>query len=365
MGDAEVGSPAPCGYGSRPFDFPALRRMRLVPLLPLLLLSLSLPAAADYSQHPRAQALLQVLEREDRFSAEELATVRHALLQAERLPRLIEAEQKAPERTETWTAYAAKRVDAPRIERGADFIDEYRALLLQAEAEFGVPPGIIAGVIGLETNFGRFTGSARVLDALATQGFEHPTRSAFFFSELREYFVLCRDRGFDPLQPLGSYAGAMGWAQFMPSNYRRLAVDFDGDGTRDLWNPADAIGSIARYLVEYDRARSWHRGAPLMVPAQLDKPLPADLPINQSRTTHAIEALTALGVRPAVELPPGTRVGLIELQLDQGREYWIGLHNFYAVMSYNPRVYYAMTVSLLAQEMARTDAARSNATAAE
>jgi membrane-bound lytic murein transglycosylase B len=331
---------------------------------PWLLLLFCAPALADYSAHPRAQELLTQLAQEERFSAEELAAVRAALVQAERIPRLVEAEKNAAERTETWTTYAAKRVDAPRIERGADFIAEHRATFMQAEAEFGVPPAVIAGVLGLETNFGRFTGSARVLDALATQGFEHPTRSPFFFSELREFFVFCRDTGRDPTVPQGSYAGAMGWAQFMPSNYRRLAVDFDGDGQRDLWSPADAIGSIARYFVDYDRNRSWQRGQPLMVPAKLERPLPADVAINTARLTHTVEQLAALGLKADIELPAGTRVGVVELKLDEGVEYWLGLHNFYSVMSYNPRVYYAMTVSLLAQEMARVDAAR-NATLAE
>ena len=334
----------------------ALRR-----LLPFLLLLIAVPAAADYSTHPRAQELLVQLAQEDRFSQAELEAVRVALAQAERLPKLVEAEQKAAERTETWTTYAAKRVDAPRIERGADFLDENRVWLQRAETEFGVPPAVIAGVLGLETNFGRFTGSTRVLDALATQGFDHPTRSAFFFSELRAFFVLCRDLQRDPTEATGSYAGAMGWAQFMPSNYRRLAVDFDGDGKRDLWSAADAIGSIARYLVDYDRKRSWHRGEPLLVPAVLERPLPADLTVNSARTTHTAGELAALGLRSTVELPPDTRVGVVELQLDEGREYWLGLNNFYSVMSYNPRVYYAMTVSLLAREMARTDAQRSSA----
>lgn len=320
-------------------------------------------AASGYSAHPRALELLHQLAQEERFSAEELDAVRAALAQAERLPRLVEAEQKAAERTETWTTYAAKRVDAPRIALGADFLAEHRETLTRAESEFGVPPSIIAGVLGLETNFGRFTGSARVLDALATQGFEHPTRAPFFFSELREFFVFCRDTGRDPTEPQGSYAGAMGWAQFMPSNYRRLAVDYDGDGERNLWSPADAIGSIARYFVEYDRKRSWRRGEPLMVRATLDRALPADLSINTSRATHAVEDLLALGIQPEVELPAGTRVGVVELKLDDGVEYWLGLHNFYSVMSYNPRVFYAMTVSLLAQEMARVDAERTTSLA--
>lgn len=329
-------------------------------LAPWLTILVCAPVAADYGEHPRAQMLLDQLATQERFSAPELQVVRDALVQAERLPQLVEAEQKAAERTETWTTYAAKRVDAPRIERGADFISQNRAQLTEAESEFGVPASIIAGILGLETNFGRFTGSARVLDALATQGFEHPTRSAFFFGELREFFVLCRDRGMNPVEPKGSYAGAMGWAQFMPSNYRRLAVDFDGDGKRDLWQASDAIGSIARYLVDYDRARSWRRGEPLMVPARLKRALPAEVLVNQSRATHTADALAALGIESAAELPPGTPVGIIRLDLDDGVEWWLGLHNFYSVMSYNPRVYYAMTVSLLAQEMARLDAARAS-----
>lgn len=324
----------------------------------LVLLWTSAPSLADYSTHPKAADLLQQLARDEGFTQQDLAMVRTALQQAERLPRLVEAEQKAAERTETWTTYAAKRVDAPRIARGADFIATHREWLLQAETEYGVPPSVIAGVLGLETNFGGFTGTARVLDALATQGLEHPTRSKFFFSELVAYFAFCRDFGIDPTEPKGSYAGAMGWAQFMPSNYRRLAVDFDGDGRRDLWQPADAIGSIARYLVDYDRARSWRRGEPLMVRATLARPLAADVPVNTSRSTHRAGDLAALGVTPEVELPAETPVGIVRLQLDEGEEYWLGLHNFYSVMSYNPRVYYAMTVSRLAQEMARVDAER-------
>ena len=343
----------------RPNNAPLLPLMLVIRrLLPCLFLLAATPALADYSGHPKAQELLNQLAQEDRFSPEELATVRAALVQAEKIPKLVEAEKNAAERTETWTTYATKRVDPARISNGADFLDENRTWFARAEAQYGVPPGIIAGVLGLETNFGRFTGSARVLDALATQGFDHPTRSPFFFNELREFFVFCRDNKRDPAEALGSYAGAMGWAQFMPSNYRRLAVDFDGDGNRDLWTAADAIGSIARYLTEYDPDRAWHRGEPLVVPATLDKPLPPGLAINTARTTHTVAELAALGVKASIDLPPDTRVGLVELQLDQGREYWLGLNNFYSVMSYNPRVYYAMTVSLLAQEMSRIDAER-------
>lgn len=330
-------------------------------LLMLGLLAMAGPAGADYSNHPRAQALYAALQSEHGFSVGDIQTVRTALAQAKPIASLIEAEQKAPERTETWTVYSAKRVDALRIRRGAQFIHDNRALLDRAETEYGVPGAVIAGVLGLETNFGRITGNARVLDALATQGFDHPTRTKFFFEELEQYFVFCRDFGFPPTQLKGSYAGAMGWAQFMPSNYRRLAVDFDGDGRRDLWSAADAIGSIARYFIDYKPELRWHRGEPLIVPARRVKPLPADIVVNAKNVGYTVAQLRSAGIEPGAQLPANLAVGLIELQLDPGgpadKEYWIGLPNFYSVMSYNPRVYYAMTVSRLAAAMA-TEAAK-------
>lgn len=330
--------------------------------LPLILsISLLFPcsfALADYSQHPRAAELLKQLSQQHGFKREDLDWVEQALKSADKIPSLVQAEQQSAEKVETWTTYAEKRVDPYRIRLGADFIADYRDILAEAELRFGVPPEIIAGVLGIETNFGRFTGKTRVLDALATQGFDHPRRHAFFFSELREFFVFCKETGVDPTTPKGSYAGAMGWAQFMPSNYRRLAVDYDQDGKRNLWEPGDAIMSIARYLVEYDRKRAWRRGEPIMVPARLNKDLPKETVVNKARTTHQFDQLAALGIETPVELPPKTRVGIVQLALDQGTEYWIGLPNFYSVMSYNPRVYYAMTVSLLAREMSQLDASR-------
>ncbi len=324
-------------------------------LLLLLLAVFAGSADADYLVHPQAAHLETVLTREHGFSPADIDAVRAALRDAQTIPSLIEAEQKAPEKTENWTTYAAKRVDAARIRRGAQFLIDQRVLLARAEREYGVPPAIIAGVLGLETNFGRITGRTRVLDALVTQGFDHPTRSAFFFGELVEYFVFCRDLGYNPTQPTGSYAGAMGWAQFMPSNYRKLAVDFDGDGHRDLWSAADAIGSIGRYFNDYKPALAWQRGQPLAVRARVSGVLDAGLPRNGQNVTHTVAQLAVAGVQSSVRLPQNLRVGLIELPLDPaigGFEYWIAMPNFYAVMTYNPRVFYAMTVNQLASAMA-------------
>ena len=312
-------------------------------------------AAADYSAHPRVPALLDKLRADHGFTEAEIAGVTVALAQAEQIPKLIEAEQQAKERTATWADYRNIHVFDANVANGAKFLAEYRAWLARAEAQYGEPPAVIAAILGVETKYGSYTGKHRVLDALATQGFDHPTRAPFFFGELVEFFVLCREQGFKPAEVLGSYAGAVGAAQFMPSNYRRLAVDFDGDGRRDLWSAPDAIGSVANYFVNYAPARSWQRGVPLIVPAALDHKPGKDWPLNGKAQTHLVADFIKAGVRPRIGLPADTPAGLVELTLSHKparKEYWLGLPNFYSVMAYNPRTYYAMAVSQLAQELA-------------
>jgi membrane-bound lytic murein transglycosylase B len=313
------------------------------------------PATADgidYSADPQVPALLQRLRTQDHFTEAELQQVTLALADAQRLPQLIVQEQKAPERTETWTQYS-RRIDDSRIRDGAALLRDQRDVLERAENEFGVPPSLIAGILGIETRYGRITGGVRVLDALATQGFEHPTRGAFFFSELAEFFALCRDRQFDPRVPKGSYAGAMGAAQFMPSNYRRLALDYDGDGRTDLWSLPDAIGSIANYFTHYAPDWRWRRGEPIAIPATLTTDaLPAGAVVNSRDHFYYAADLQRAGFRPSVALPDKTPLGIVDLALDGGgHEYWLAFPNFYSVMTYNPRIYYAMAVTQLAQRI--------------
>ncbi len=318
------------------------------------LLGMTLSAHADYSQHPRVPDLLRKLRAEYGFTEVQLASVTAALVQAEQVPQLIDAEQKAKEKTLTWADYRKIHLHDANRANGAKFLAHNRAWLARAEAQYGVPPAVIAAILGVETKYGSYTGKHRVLDALATQGFDHPSRSAFFFGELAEFFALCRDQNYQPAEVLGSYAGAVGAAQFMPSNYRRLAVDFDGDGRRDLWNPADAIGSVANYFVNYAPAKAWQRGLPLMVPAEFDDTPAADWPVNAKTQTHRVGDFERVGVKPVVALPADTPVGLLELTLSvepAQKEYWLGLPNFYSVMAYNPRVYYAMAVAQLAQDL--------------
>lgn len=322
---------------------------------PLLLgftcLALAPLATAQYADHVDADKVYQSLQDDHGFSAEQLAWARAALADAKKLPQLIQQEQTAPERTETWTRYA-RRIDTPRIRDGAALLRSHARALADVEHEYGVPPSVVAAVLGIETRYGNITGNVRVLDALATQGLDHPTRTPFFRSELVAFLVLADEKGWDPREAKGSYAGAMGAAQFMPSNYRRLAVDFDRDGDTDLWQMPDAIGSIGRYFVDYRPALAWRRGEPLLVRATASRPLPDDLPVNQRQPDLTFAELADLGITPSVALPDDFPVGILSLPLDDGSdEIWIALHNFYAVMTYNPRVFYAMAVAQLAAEI--------------
>ena len=328
-------------------------------ILALAALLFAASASADYAHHPKVPELLQKLRADYGFTDADLEGVVTALAQAEPVPQLIQAEQKAPEKTLTWDVYRKIHLRDDNYRNGVRFLTEQHDWLARAEAQYGVPPAIIAAILGVETKYGTYTGPYRTLDALATQGFDHPTRSAFFFNELAEFFALCKENGFRPEDVKGSYAGAIGAAQFMPSNYRRLAVDFDGDGVKNLWQPADAIGSIANYLVNYAPAKAWQRGLPVAVPADLSRDPGSHWPINPRLQTHLVADLLRAGVKPRVDLPGETPVGLLELTLGGepgGKEYWLGLQNFFSVMSYNPRVYYAMAVTQLAEALERAQA---------
>jgi membrane-bound lytic murein transglycosylase B len=318
----------------------------------LLLLVACAVARADYSADPRAQAMYASLRADYGFSDRDIEWTRQALSTAKQVPQLIAAEQNAKERTLTWDAYEPIHVNAANIAAGLRFMRENRHWLARAEAEYGVPPQVVAAVLGVETKFGNYTGRHRTLDALATLGFDHPTRADFFRGELEEYFVLCRHNGFEPGAVRGSYAGALGAAQFMPSNYLKLGVDFDGDGHVDLWSAADAIGSVANYLAHFQPNATWQRGEPLYVAARASGALAADVPRNERSATLTVGALTQAGLELPQPLPAALPAGLVELKRDNGADYWLALPNFFRVMSYNPRVFYAASVAALANAMA-------------
>ena len=330
-------------------------------LAAVALLCLALPAFAGYRDDPKTAALHQILVANYAFTAQDLAWVDEALDSAERMPQLVQAERQNKEiTTPLWDSYRELHVFPKQIENGLRVLTENRSWFDRAEAEYGVPPEVVAAILGVETKFGSFTGKHRVLDALATQAYEHPSRSAFFFSELAAYFAYCRDFSRAPGDIMGSYAGAVGYAQFMPSNYLTLALDYDRNGQVDLWSMPDAIGSIAHYFTRYqppDRpAAHWRRGEPLLVPVKAVALSDAAPARNGRAANSTIGGWIAAGVTPGVEMPADLPAGLIELPRPNGMEYWLALPNFYSVMSYNPRVFYAMSVTQLAAALQAAEA---------
>lgn len=328
--------------------------MRLLFALPLLVLAPF--AQASYLENPKTAQLHEILVREYQFTGADLATVDAALAQAIPQPKLVAAEKNNKEvTTPLWDDYKKIHVFPQQISKGHAVLAANKAWFDKAEREYGVPAPVIAAILGVETKYGSFTGRNRVLDALATQGYDHPTRAAYFFDELAAFFALCRNNGLVATEVRGSYAGAMGFAQFMPSNYLNLAVDFDGNGKVDLWSMADAIGSIARYFTLYrppsGNIAHWQPGQPLLAPVQVTG-LSGNAPeVNAKKPSATLAEWGSYGATSLADLPDTLPAGLLELRRPDGPEYWLGLPNFYAVMSYNPRVFYAMAVTDLAAEL--------------
>ena len=235
-----------------------------------------------------------------------------------------------------------------RIARGVDFWRQHEAALARAEQEYGVPAQIIVSIIGVETFFGRNTGNYRVIDALSTLGFDYPPRAPFFRKELREFLLLAREQQVDPLTLKGSYAGAMGLPQFMPSSFRAYAVDFDGDGHINIWtDPDDAIGSVASYF----KRHGWVGGQQVVSRAdargdRVDEGLSPGLDPVMS-----VGELRGLGWASHDALRDDMPVTAFRLDGDKGPEYWMGLNNFYAITRYNRSVMYAMAVYQLSESL--------------
>lgn len=257
-----------------------------------------------------------------------------------------------PGRPKNWRAYRSRFIDPVRINAGVAFWEEHGDALARAEERFGVPAEIIVGIIGVETVYGRNTGNFRVIDALTTLAFDYPNtpnraaRMTFFRNEIEHTLLLARDAGVDPFSLFGSYAGAVGWPQFMPGSIRKFAVDFDGDGAVDLRNsPVDAIGSVANFLVEH----GWKPGEPTVFPATVAPSEPGrgwEMFIGQGlQAKFSLDELKAAGVTPAVEPPADMFFGLVDLQNGgEPTEYWLGANNFFAITQYNRSFFYAMSV---------------------
>lgn len=271
---------------------------------------------------------------------------------ARRLDNVLEAISKPAEKELTWGQYRPIFVTSKRRDRGKVFIRNYRDTLNRAEKEFGVPVEIIAAIIGVETYYGRVTGKYSVFDSLTTLGFDYPPRSAFFKRELKQFLLLSKEENIDIDKMTGSYAGAMGMPQFISSSYRRYAVDFDGDGKRDLWHSVpDVIGSVANYFSQH----GWQKGEAVTVPVTVKdasvlnekNTLKPYVTIRQLKQQHV-----SLNPGPSVpELNDDHLVTLLTFKGSNGNEHWIGLKNFYVITRYNRSELYAMAVYQLSEKL--------------
>ncbi|OWQ93902.1 lytic murein transglycosylase B [Roseateles aquatilis] len=266
-----------------------------------------------------------------------------------------------PGQAKDWGAYRQRFIEPQRLQAGLAFWAQHEAALSRAEATYGVPAEVIASIIGVETFYGRIMGGFRALDALATLTFDYPSplppgardRSPFFREELRQFLILARENGLDPLSLKGSYAGAMGWGQFMPGSWRRYAIDFDGDGHIDLIDsPVDAIGSVANFLREH----GWQRGMPTHYEVQVPNDTAARAQLLISDVLPQLDARQFESV--GAQLSPQGRahngpLALIELQMGGAAPIYVaGTQNFYTVTRYNQSSYYAMAVIEFASTLA-------------
>jgi membrane-bound lytic murein transglycosylase B len=268
------------------------------------------------------------------------------LLQAREQPRIIEDISRPAERVLQWWQYRQIFLTDQRIAAGVAFWQQHRDALERVSAEQGVPPQYIVAILGAETYYGRITGSYRVLDALATLAFAYPPRSRFFSRELEQFLVLAHREKLDPLGVKGSYAGAMGPLQFMPSAYLRYAVDGNGDGTRNLFSDWDDIfASIANYLHEC----GWQPGGPVVADVRIDPGATFQVDPNNLSLDETIDRLNEQGVRVESAAPGNTRVVLLLAQQQDGPTYRVGFDNFHALTRYNHSALYAMAVDELAR----------------
>jgi membrane-bound lytic murein transglycosylase B len=311
--------------------------------------ALAQPASAPAFdlKRPEIAAFINEVAARDGYSKKE---VRALLKAAQPQPKIIELMNRPLEKAAPWYEYRDHFLTPERIDEGVQFWDEHRDSLERIAAQYQVPPEYIVAILGVETKYGRVLGKFRVLDSLSTLAFDYPPRQAFFRSELEQFLILARENKLDPLTLVGSYAGAVGAPQFMPSSYRRYAVDADGDSKRDLWGDwDDVIASVANYL----REKGWTPGTPVLTEATLEPDPSFQIDPHNLELNETVASLASRGVRLDLELPADTPVVLISAEQRDGPAYRVGFHNFYVISRYNASARYVMAVHDLAQAVAQ------------
>jgi membrane-bound lytic murein transglycosylase B len=315
-------------------------------LLPVRAESNVPPAPQFDLDRPEIQSFLDDVAERHSLNRAQLSKL---LKTAQPQPRIIELISRPAERVVPWWEYRERFLTEDRIALGVQFWQQHRENLEKIALEHGVAPEYIVAIIGVETKYGAITGRFRVLDALATLAFDYPPRSEFFRKELEEFVLLTREESLKPEQALGSYAGAMGGSQFMPSSYRKFAVDANGDGKRDLWaNWDDVFASTANYFREH----GWETGAPVLSEVEMDPEPTFTIDTRNLKPNETVETLAAQGVRTKTAMPPGTPALILSAEQKDGPAYRVGFRNFEVITKYNRSVKYAMTVNDLAEAIA-------------
>ena len=299
----------------------------------------------DYFRYPALQRFITEMHKTHKFS---LAFLNKTFKPIRRNEEVL-GKVRAPAEGKAWRAYRPIFLTEDRIRGGIAFWNRHRAALTAATQKYGVPAEYIVAIIGVETAYGRNVGKYNVLQSLTTLAFDFPKRGKFYLSELEQFLLLTRTEKINPYTLKGSYAGAMGISQFISSSYRHYAIDFDRDGKKDLWRPADAIGSVANYFSKH----GWKRGGDVAVPTTISGSSFTHMAdVDAKKPRYSLDQLSRAGVRPAGQWRFWSdKVSLIKLVGTRETEYWIGGKNFYVITRYNHSPKYAMAVHQLALEI--------------
>ena len=315
--------------------------LRLVPCALCLLL---ISCTSNITGTESVNAFISRMVTTHQFEESEL----NELFQAVEIKEDILKKISSPAEGLPWYKYRKIFMTDARINGGVKFWQENEPALTAVEQQTGVPAEIIIAIIGVETLYGQKTGNYRVIDALSTLAFAYPPRSKFFLGELENFLLLCRDEHINPLEPVGSYAGAMGMPQFMPSSFRSYAADFDNDSHRDIWhNKGDVIASVANYFVKHH----WQSGQAIAIPVSATGENYKTALTGDLKPDLRLAELESLNLKISRPLPSSTKVKLLAFEQQQGEELWAGLDNFYVITRYNHSPLYAMAVYQLSQSI--------------
>lgn len=304
-------------------------------------------SSVDLLDQPEAQAFIKKTSSAHGIATDEISELLSQSVLQESILKAMNNQAEAKK----WFEYRPIFIQPTRIKGGVEFMAQHHELLTRVEEKLGVPAEIITSIIGVETRYGNFWGSYRILDALVTLGFYYPRRATFFQSELEQFILLTKEERMDPFLLKGSYAGAMGMPQFMPSSYRQYAVDFDEDGRRDLWSsPADITASVANYLSRH----GWKKGQPIAVRAKVKGEKWRSIASYKiQRPTESVSSFKKYGVEPASPLAEDLQASFLVLEGSEGPEHWLVMDNFYVITRYNRSSMYAMAVFQLSEAIAQ------------